>query len=420
MSVRSCRIPIKAWYGDEEMELTFPSRWDVVECRMAGHDAIPMTDEEISTALKNPMGTQPLKELARGKKDVVILFDDLTRPAPTWKILPFVIRELRSAGIEDEHIRFVAAYANHAAMRLNDFTKKLGRDIVKRFRIYNHNPYDHLVDLGKTTRGTPIFINREVMACDLKIGIGGLIPHRGAGFGGGAKLVLPGVAGISATDHNHRVLGGMAGEKSKQKNLRLGMGVTDIREDMEEAARVVGLDLKIDLLVNNRREITGLYAGDFIEQHRAGVETARKMYATPVEQDCDIVVTNAYPIENLAIKAIWPGHISLKTGGTVVMVAQSVEGIAPHYLAGRFGTDFGGEMWAPATEPIVPHAGRILLCSAYHSLVETDFWGPPGTVIPCETWGEVMVHLLSDYPDSAKVSVYPYASIQMPAEGSGS
>ncbi|RMF92224.1 MAG: nickel-dependent lactate racemase [Nitrospinota bacterium] len=416
MQTQTIRIPIKAWYGDEEMELQFPETWEVHECRMAGHDAPPLSEEQLREALRHPVGTEPLREMARGKKQVVILFDDLTRPAPTWKILPYVLEELQEAGITDDQIRFIGAFANHAAMCLEDFVKKLGKDVVRRFRIYNHNPYEHLVDLGKTTRGTPVLINREVMECDLKIGIGGLIPHLGAGFGGGAKLVVPGVAGIVSADHNHRVIGSMGGDRSVEKKFRLGkIEDNEVRQDIEEAVRKVGLDLKIDLLVNNRREIVGVFAGDFIAQHRAGVEKAKQLYATQVVKDCDIVVTNAFPIENQVIKGVWPARLSLKAGGTAVVVVQSVEGQALHYLAGRFGTNYGGNMWGKPQQLLVPQAGRLLVCSSYLSRTDLDMYGPAEKVIPCSTWAEVLIHLLQDHPQQAKVAVYPYAAIQYPA-----
>jgi nickel-dependent lactate racemase len=415
MKAKTIRIPVKAWYGDEEMELQFPETWDVQECRMAGHDTPALSDEQLRGALQRPFGTEPLRQLARGRKRAVILFDDLTRPAPTWQILPWVLEELGEAGMADDQIRFVAAYANHAAMCYEDFAKKLGKEVVRRFRIYNHNPYEHLVDLGKTTRGTPVLINREVMACDLKIGIGGLIPHLGAGFGGGAKLVLPGVAGMASADHNHRVIGGIGGDRSVEKKPRLGqIEDNEVREDIEEAVRMVGLDMKIDVLVNNRREIIGVFAGDFIAQHRAGVERARKLYATPVASNCDIVVTNAYPIENQVIKGIWPANLSLKPGGLAVVVVQSVEGQALHYLAGRFGTDYGGKMWGAPRGLLVPKAGRLLVCSAYLARTDLDAYGPADKVVPCATWGEALIHLMAAHPGEARVAVYPYAGIQCP------
>jgi nickel-dependent lactate racemase len=417
MNAQTIRIQTKAWYGDEEMVLQFPEAWEVRECRMAGHDTPPLNEEQLREALAQPLGTEPLRQMARGRKEVVILFDDLTRPAPTWKILPFVLKELHEAGITDDQIRFVTAYANHAAMCQEDFVKKLGTEVVRRFRIYNHNAYEHLVEVGKTNRGTPVLINREVMACDLKIGIGGLIPHLLAGFGGGAKLVFPGVAGIASTEYNHRVVGGLGGDRSNQDKYRLGkIEGNEAREDIEEAVRMVGLDLKVDLLVNNRREIIGVFAGDFIAQHRAGVEQAKKLYATPIAKGCDIVVTNAFPIENQVIKAVWPANLSLNEGGHAVVVVQSVEGQALHYLAGRFGTNYGGKMWGAPQRLLVPQAQRLLVCSNYLSRNDLDSYGPPDKVVPCASWGEALIHLMDAYPQKAKVAVYPYAAIQYPEE----
>lgn len=132
-----------------------------------------------------------------------------------------------------------------------------------------------------------------------------------------------------------------------------------------QEARGIGLNFKIDLLVNNRREIVGVYAGDFVAQHRAGLGAAKGLYATPVASGCDIVVTNAYPIENQPLKGIWPGNVSLREGGILILIAQSPEGIAHHYLAGRHGTAFGGNLWAPSSRPLVDRA-KLLVCLSLH------------------------------------------------------
>ena len=102
MNEQRIRIPIKAWYGDETMDLNFPPQWQVHECRMAGHDTPPLSDQELYDALQSPIGTESLKELARGKKEAVILFDDLTRPAPTAQVLPLVLKELHDAGFTED------------------------------------------------------------------------------------------------------------------------------------------------------------------------------------------------------------------------------------------------------------------------------------------------------------------------------
>ena len=420
MDTTTIRIPTHAWYGDREMELQFPATWQVQECRMAGHDAPALDDAQLRAQLESPLGTPRLRELARGRKHAVILFDDLTRPAPTWRILPLVLAELHAAGLEQDQIRLVGAFANHAAMSLEDFTKKLGAGVVRRYRVYNHNPFDHLMEVGTTSRGTRVEINREVMECDLRIGIGGLIPHRSAGFGGGAKLLVPGVAGIATVDHNHRVLGrrsAAAHGENTARGVHLLGNIEDsvIRQDLEEAVAMVGLDFKVDLLINPRREVAQVLAGQFVEQHRAGVAAAQRLYATPLAGDCDVVVTNTYPIENQAMKGIWPADLSLKEGGVAVVVCESVEGQAAHYLGGRFGTAYGGSIWSPVEQSPIRKAGQLLVCSRYQSRTDLDGYGAGGHVVPCANWSEVLIQLTARFPRGAKAAVYPYAAIQLPA-----
>jgi len=207
-------------------------------------------------------------------------------------------------------------------MSRENFSKKLGDDVLRRFRVYNHNPYEHHVHLEMTSRGTSIKVHREVMDCGLKIGIGGLIPRPGAGFCGGAKLVFRGVRneyrvrGLQPrqdTDSGRRVRDDRHARQGRRKPHARGR---------RGAVWNVWLDLKIDLLINNRCEVVGVFAGDFIAQHRTGVEQARKLYATSCPKDVDIVVSNTYPNENQATKGVWPARVSLKQGGIAVIVTQ--------------------------------------------------------------------------------------------------
>ena len=227
-------------------------------------------------AFLNPIGSKPISELAKGKKEVVILFDDLARPTPVFEIVPFVLRELEKAGISDQQIRFIAALGAHGAHTANDFRKKLGEEVLDRFPVYNHHPFDFCTYLGKTSRGTPVSINKEVMACDLKIGIGSIVPHAFSGFGGGGKILLPGVAHIDSIAYNHGPL-----VKNHPGSVGLGKIEGNVpRLDIEEATRMAGLDVKIDALVNLRGEITGLFVGDPILEHREGTRLAKEIYAT--------------------------------------------------------------------------------------------------------------------------------------------
>ena len=243
------RLPQLAWYGDNTIEIDFPSSWDVTVCRSGGEEAAALDGDAFRKAFANPIGTSTIRELARGKKRVAILFDDACRPTPVADILPYVLDELSHAGIEDDDVRFIAALGAHGAMDGVALRKKLGDDVMARFLVYNHNPYELCTPLGTTSRGTPVAINTEVMRCDLKIGIGAIMPHLLTGFSGGPKIILPGVAAIETIGVNHNKWGGPG---------RTDIGHDEgnvLKADMDEAARMAGLDVKIDVLLNLRREV---------------------------------------------------------------------------------------------------------------------------------------------------------------------
>jgi lactate racemase len=414
MNVKRIRILTKAWYGEEEMELTFPATWDVHESLMAGHDTPPMSDEGIAESVQKPHGTKRLRELAHGKRQVVIMFDDVARPSSPARVIPPLLGELHEAGIQDRQIRFVAAYGTHTPMRREDFLRKLGEDTVARFPIYSHNPYENLVNIGKTSRGIPILINREVMECDLKIGVGTLTSHSGAGFSGGAKIIFPGVAGMDSIFKHHVDFPPDPAKLSSQNKKSSEVEGNPFRKDIEEAATMAGLDFNIDVVVNNRREIINVFAGDFIAQHRAGAEYAKRIYASPIIKECDIVVSNAYPMENQGMRSAWPGRACLREGGIFVIVLQSVGGQILHYIQDRFGTNYGGQLWRMPPEKPLQNAGRIVICSSHMGRTELDEWGSPDQALLCRTWEEVLGQLTAAYPEKAKVAVYPYAPIQIP------
>lgn len=408
-------LPILAWHGDEQLLLHFPAGWEINLCPMNGASIPPLNETLIQEALQNPVGSTALSKLAVRKKDVVIIFDDLKRPTPVSCIIPPVLEELAKAGIKDKQITFVAGIGAHDPMSRDQMVKKLGQDVVERFLVFNHNVYDNLVEIGKTSRGIPVWINRQVMSCDLKIGIGTAIPHIIAGYGGGAKILIPGVAGLQTIIANHALamIGAAQPPNQARRNPALGhLENNAVRADMEEGARIAGLDFKIDVVVNAKREIIGLFAGDFVQSHRAACSFAEKVYDTNPVKDADIVVSNAYPIEGRALKALWPAAVSLKEGGDFVLVLQCPEGQAVHYLSDRFGRDYGGKMWRPFQAFSAVGAKRIFVLSSFHSQKDKEWLGQQGEVIWVKEWNQIMEPLRQDYGAGTRVAIYPYATIQ--------
>src|SRR3990170_2322761 len=197
------RVPQLYWQEPSEMDLDFPDSWDVHFCPPRGHDRPRLSAEEMQRAFDSPFGTPPLRELARGRKQVAILFDDITRPTRTHEIASYVLKEPAAAGISDDQIRFIAAVGTHGAHDNLAHRLKLGQEILERFPVFNHNPYENCVEVGTTSRGTRLAGNREGMNCDLRLAIGCVLPHPQVGFGGGGKIILPGGSHIDSITHFH-------------------------------------------------------------------------------------------------------------------------------------------------------------------------------------------------------------------------
>ena len=407
MASKKITVRVNAFFGDEEMELFFPDNWDVKECRIAGHDKAPLSDEEVRIALQKPLGTARLMEMAKGHQQVCILFDDLPKPTPASRIAPFVLEELHSGGVTDEQIRFVCAPGTHRPLIYPEFAAKLGTDIVERYPVYNHSIWENVVYVGKTSRGTPVHVNREFATCDLRLAIGSIFPHPRAGFGGGGKIVMPGISGIETIEHHHRHMdkGGVLGQVDGNV----------FRLDLEEAAMLAGLHFKVDAVLNNRREVVALFAGDLVEEHRAGVELARQLYRTEMVADADVLVLNSYPDESQLSRSMGCVPSSLRDGGDVVLICYSHEGQNLHQLRGRFGTDFGGRLYTPPRAyREIEKASRIILVAPFLSKYDRDTVGPREKVVWCKTWAEAMAELTPSHGPGTRVGVYPYAPLQVP------
>ncbi|MDH5391287.1 MAG: lactate racemase domain-containing protein, partial [Candidatus Bathyarchaeota archaeon] len=405
--------------GDSELKLKFPEEWNVTVQAMEGHGKKPVDKEEIIYALRNPIGTKPLSRLAQGKKDVAVIFDDMTRPTKAYEVLPHVINELRKAGIKDANIRFVCANGSHGVFDRKDFVKKLGESVVESYPVFNHNPYANFVYSGRTKYGTPVEINAEVMACDLKIALGCIVPHPYFGYGGGAKIVLPGVASMRSICYNHGDLGGFSTAQDHRKvhpSCDLAYGRVNeeniLRLDSEEAAKIAGLDMIVNVLVDLRRNSTEIFAGDVVKAQREGVEAAKEHYRTPLPSEADIVVSNAYSKATEAAIASWP-VLTLREGGDFVLIVNAPTGQVTHYVHGRWGTEVFGDLYL-APPSILNKAGRIILFSEYPEKQPWLELVPPEKTVRVKTWEEVMEELKNKHKHKAKVAVYPDATIQKP------
>jgi nickel-dependent lactate racemase len=245
------------------------------------------------------------------------------------------------------------------------------------------------------------------MSCDLKIGVGCILPHPQAGFGGGGKLILPGISHIDSIDRFHkRVVGSPPGT--------VGMGNWDenpMRQETQDAARLVGLDVNIDALFNGRCEVTDLIVGDPVVAHHEGVTLAKEIYATQLVTGADVAVTNAFAKAGEAAISLLIGLRSINpSGGTVVMVMDCPGGQIVHYLLRRFGKEYGGRQYAARGG--LPPQFRLIVLNPQPDMTSTDLFVDPASVIWAKDWPEVMAHLREFHPDGARVAVYPDGTAQ--------
>jgi len=413
VETQSIKVPQLLWYENSELELSFPKSWEVTLCQMVGHNRPKLSEGEMRKAFFKPIGSGPIRETAKGRREVAILFDDLSRPTQASEIIPFILEELEEAGIGDEQIRFIAALGAHGAHTNIDFRRKLGEEIPERFPVYNHNPFGNCTFLGKTRLGTPLAINSEVMACDLKIGIGCICPHGFSGYGGGGKILMPGVASMEAISFNHAAL-------LKAPRDLWGPGKFEgnvFREDIEEATRMAGLDIKVDVVVNGTGETVGLFVGDPILEHVEGVKLAKTVYATQAPQKAEVIVLNNYSKANEATIGIEMAARSIKEGGgDLVLIANTPEGQVTHYLFGNFGRIHkGGPL---SLQPSLPSGvDRVIIFSPYGDKAGGDYFAPATSIIWAKKWDDVLGILEKRWGSKVRVAVYADATIQYIPDG---
>ncbi len=408
--VQIFKIPWAAWYGDQDLILEFPESWDVQLFNMK--DAPIISKEELKIAINNPIGTPTISEIAKGKQDAVIVVEDISRPSFLEEILNIVLNQLNNAGIDDEKITIIYALGSHRPLNKRDSIKKLGLNIAERINIENHHPYENLIYIGESNFGTPIYLNKTYHDADVKIAIGTVIPHPLAGFGGGAKVILPGICGIKTLEENH---------KAGVKGVGTGIGiVTELRKDIEDVCKKVGLDFSINIVSTMKRGIAGVYAGNFIDAHRIAMESAKKVYSTEIlpDENLDIGFFNLYPEDTELSQAIKGFNFIfsikglIKRKGAIIFLTAASEGRGFHSLQAETGAklykNWGDVLWFKG---FMMNKTFGIFSPNINKMDVLHFY-PPKTIFK-KNFNELITILEEIYGNSPKVGIFP-CSIQLP------
>jgi len=320
---------VRLEYGRNGLEAELPDR-NVVKC--LGYQAQePLADPAgaIRDVLANPIGTPPLAELTRGRTSACVVTSDVTRPVPNAVLLPPILHTLEESGISRDRILILVATGLHRPNLGDELAEMVGREIMEGYRIENHHGQnlDEHAHLGESPRGVPLWIDRRYVDADLKITTGLIEPHFMAGFSGGRKLVCPGLAGLDTVRvwHSPKFL--------EHPNARNGvLDGNPVHEENTWIARRAGCDFIVNTVIDERRQILSVVAGDMEAAFLEGVGFVRKLVRDTVPEPVDVVVTSSagYPLDTTyyqSVKGMVAALEIVKPGGTIILAASMSEGI---------------------------------------------------------------------------------------------
>jgi nickel-dependent lactate racemase len=286
----------------------------------------------IRAALKDPIESDRISKMTGTGEKVAIIIDDTTRPTPTRKILQPILNELHEAGTRDRDITIVVANGLHRKSRRKEKERMIGKDILSTIEVRDHDARrtQAMVELGATSRGTPVWINKNVVEADLRVLTGHIGPHSMAGYTGGGKAILPGTSGIGTitADHGFQAT---ADPKSVLGQIR----GNPIREDIEEAAKMVGPCFIANVVMNSKDEIVEVVAGDMIKAHRVGTRVVDRMAKVALPRKADVVIAACNYPKDISLYQATCGIAAafrlpvpiVREDGVIILLAECREGV---------------------------------------------------------------------------------------------
>ncbi|KKE77789.1 nickel-dependent lactate racemase [Oceanobacillus caeni] len=323
-------------YGREGLILDLPDQ--SLEIEPKNLKKLDDEKEAIRKALRNPIGTAALKESVQSTDTVSIVISDITRPTPNHILVPLLIEELDHVPLENFVI--INGTGTHREQTREEFIQMLGEWIVDNIRIVNNNCHDKdtLVKVGESRFGCDVYLNKNYVESDFKIVTGFIEPHFFAGFSGGPKGIMPGIAGLETimTFHNARMIGDPLATWGNMEN-------NPVQDMTREINGMCKPDFMLNVTLNREKEITNVFAGELYEAHNVGCEFAKEHAMYRCEERFDVVITSnsGYPLDqNLyqAVKGMSAAHKIVKKGGSIIVASECSDGLPDH---GNFSKIFG-------------------------------------------------------------------------------
>ena len=417
-------MKVELAYGQGHLQLDLPENRTTV-IAPSHNPGLPDEKAAAMAASQNPIGCRPLRDWIKPTDKICIAFTDITRATPNERIIPWLLEYL--AEFPRENITLLNQLGTHRPNTKEELEKLLTPEIVRNYRVINHEPENHaaLKQFGTTRDGTPALINKVLAEADVRIITGFIEPHFFAGFSGGIKGIMPGCAGLETVMSNH-------GAKNIG-NPKATFGVTDgnpLWEELRDIALRIGPSFLFNVTLNEQREITGVFAGDILQAHRVGFEFVRKSAMQKVKASFDIVVTtnSGHPLDmNLyqGVKGMSAGARILSDKGLLILACECREGVpanspldkllrsasSPEEILTMLATPgfVRPEQWQAQIQALIQRRAEVLLYSSLpDEIVRTAF------LTPCHDIGKAVQERLEKLGPKARVAVLPQGPLTIP------
>lgn len=412
-------------YGADKLTIDLPS--DHLTVIEPSHQP-GLADEKaaVQAALEHPIEARPLRASVRATDRVCIAFTDLTRATPNERVIPWLLEHLEGC-VPDGNITLLNQLGTHRPNTAAELDRMLTPQVTARYRVLNHEPENprELVRLGETGDGTPALINRHLVDADVRIITGFIEPHFFAGFSGGPKGIMPGCAGLETVMSNHRA--------SNIGDPRAAFGITagnPLWEELRDIALRAGPAFLLNVTLNERRQITGVFAGDLLGAHRLGCEFVRASAMQKVKAPFEVVVTtnSGYPLDlNLyqGVKGMSAAARIVQEKGTIILACECREGVpagsaldrllrgasSPEEILALLATPGfrRPEQWQAQIQALIQRKARVLVHSSL-----------PDEVVrachlePCRDIGAAVREHLGRHGHQARVAVLPQGPLTIP------
>ena len=416
-------------YGNSRLEVDISDNNLLYIIENRSDEALPYPKEKLIESLKRPIGTLPLEEKIKDKSKVCIVISDITRAVPTKLILETLLPELLSYGVNKDSITILIGTGLHRPNEGEELVRLVGKDIAENYNIVNHNAKDreNCRQIGETKVGTPIILNKVFLDSDFKILTGLIEPHFMAGFSGGRKAICPGISYIDMFKHFH---GPKILESPNASNAIL-FG-NPFHEESTEIAKKARVDFIVNVTINKKKEITGVFSGDLENAFLAGAKFCLKANTYIISKEADIVITSGggFPLDiNLyqAVKGMVGALPSVKKGGMIIIASHCREGVGSREFLELLTSEkdldkfirkiyesnyFKIDQWELEEIAKVRRKAEIYLYSEFISGDKYDI--PAGTLKIVESVKEAISIGLKKYGKDAKITVIPQGPYVIP------